>query len=248
MSERRPGWRAPVALTLMLLFALTILATGSRAGLIFGLIGLAAGLLLSQRGLKRMMRHYHKWAFPALMAGIVAVVMIFVLISIAADRAVSIQRVLVVDQAQDMRTRGLPTVLQMINTYFPAGTGFGAFDPMFRIHEPFQLLKLTYFNHAHNDWLEIVLDGGLPGAVLLAGAVLWWLWRSAKLWAEGAAPSLALARLGSAMLLLVMIASIFDYPARTPTIMALIVIAATWLSSATTARAEAALPESGHHL
>jgi hypothetical protein len=78
--------------------------------------------------------------------------------------------------------------------------------------------------------------------------VLWWLWRSAKLWAEGAAPSLALARLGSAMLLLVMIASIFDYPARTPTIMALIVIAATWLSSATTARAEAALPESGHHL
>ena len=63
-----------------------------------------------------------------------------VLISVAAGRAVSINRALTVDAGQDMRARGLPTVLEMIRTYFPFGSGLGGFDPIFRIHEPFELL------------------------------------------------------------------------------------------------------------
>src|SRR3546814_14825252 len=73
-----------------------------------------------------------------------------------------------------MRARGLPTVLSMIAAYFPAGAGFGGFDPIFRLHEPFRLLKPTYFNHAHNDFLEVVLDGGLPAALLLLVAIGWY--------------------------------------------------------------------------
>jgi O-antigen ligase len=125
-----------------------------------------------------------------------------------------------------MRGRALPTVLAMIAEYFPAGAGLGGFDPLFRMHEPFALLKTTYFNHAHNDWLEVVLDAGLPGLLVSVAALAWWLVGTIRAWRGGA----VVARLGSAMLLLIMLASVIDYPARTPMMMATVVIAAVWLS------------------
>src|SRR3546814_18506461 len=118
-----------------------------------------------------------------------------------------------------MRARGLPTVLSMIAAYFPAGAGFGGFDPIFRLHEPFRLLKPTYFNHAHNDFLEVVLDGGLPAALLLLVAIGWYAIASIRAWRASGRHSV-LPTLGSSILLLVFVASAFDYPARTPMLIA----------------------------
>jgi len=230
LDGRRPGWRAPVAVGLVLLFVLTILASGSRAGLVLGMLALVLGLVLARQGIRKALAGYPRWAFPALIAGVIGTVAIFVLISLAADRAVSIDRVFAGNEGQDMRSRGLPTVLAMTRTYFPWGTGLGSFDPMFRMHEPFALLKPTYFNHAHNDLLEIVLDAGLAGGLLLLAGLAWWIIASARAWQAGAGMRHALPKLGSAMLLLIVVASVFDYPARTPTVMALTVIAACWLS------------------
>lgn len=246
-DRRAPAWRAPVAIGLFVLFVLTILATGSRAGLVLGLLALGLGLLLVRRDIKRVLRRYPRWVSPAVVAGAVGMIVLVVLVSVAADRAVSISRVLAVDQGQDMRSRGLPTVLKMIVNYFPLGAGLGSFDPMFRMHEPLDLLKFTYFNHAHNDYLEVVLDAGLPGLLLLLAAVSWWGWASFRAWRGGSGEtgelSGILPRLGSSMLLLVMVASVFDYPVRTPMIMAMTVLAAWWLSGGTPRRGAPALPQ-----
>jgi O-antigen ligase len=129
-----------------------------------------------------------------------------------------------------MRRRGLGTVLAMTAQYFPLGSGFGGFDPVFRLHEPDNLLKPTYFNHAHNDFLEVVLDGGLPAGIILAAAALWWARRSVVAWRSISIDRLPAA--GSMIIFLVGVASVFDYPARTPIIMALLAIAAVWLSGA----------------
>jgi hypothetical protein len=51
-------------------------------------------------------------------------------LSISADRAVSVNRLLMVDAESDMRGRALPTVLAMIRAYFPVGSGLGGFDPL----------------------------------------------------------------------------------------------------------------------
>lgn len=243
-DDRRPQWRAPAALALVLLFVLIILASGSRAGMILGLVAVVAGLLLARRGIRRELRRWPRWVFLALVAGVVAAVAAVVLVVVAADRAVSIDRALAIDAGHDMRTRGLPTVWAMIVRYFPAGTGAGSFDPLFRIAEPFALLKLTYFNHAHNDFLEIALDTGLPGLLLLASALGWWVVAGARAWRAPA----ALPRLGAAMLLLVVIASLFDYPARTPMIMAMMVLAATWLEMPGDDAGRSALPGKDQHL
>lgn len=227
---RRAHWRGSVALALTLLFIVMILASGSRAGILVGVLALALALLLSWHGIRRELRRAPRWALPALIAGILATVAGFVLISIASDRAVSINRAMEIEVGADIRHRSLPTILSMIQEYFPFGSGYGTFDAAFRMHEPFDLLKLTYLNHAHNDFLEIALNGGVLGALLLVAALFWWAVASFRAWRPSAGPSRMLPRLGSAVLFLVFVASAFDYPARTPLIMMVVVIAATWLN------------------
>lgn len=248
LDGRRPGWRGPLALGFVLLFVMTILASGSRAGLLVGILGLGLGLAMVQKGLRKALSHYPKWAFPVLLLSLIGMMAIAVLLSITADRAVSIQRMFGSDSVQDMRSRGLPTVLAMIWAYFPVGSGLGGFDPVFRIHEPFSLLKPTYFNRAHNDWLEITLDTGLPGLMLLLYATVWWVLTTIRAWRAGWGTHHALPKLGSAVILLIMIASAFDYPARTPLIMAVLIVAGMWLAQAGVARIDPALPQGSQHL
>lgn len=246
-GARRPGWRGPIGLGLTILFFLTILASGSRAGLGLGVLALLLGLLLVRQPISRILSRYPRWVFPALVAGLVAGVVLFVLLSVAADRAVSINRLFELEQGQDMRSRGLPTVLEMIQVYFPMGSGIGGFDPIFRMHEPYGLLKPTYFNHAHNDILEVVLDAGLPGLVLLAAAIGWWGWASITAWRTGGNRN-TLPKLGSGVLFLVIVASVFDYPARTPMLMAVTIIAGVWLSAAQKDAHGSPLPHENQHL
>lgn len=220
--------RLAIALGVVALLVLTILATGSRAGLLLGLVALCVAVPLVQHSVRRTMRHYPRWVLPALVAGGVVVMGLALMVAVGNHRAVSIDRIFAADGVEDLRSRALPTVLGMIKTYFPVGSGLGGFDTVFRIHEPDALLQLTHYNHAHNDLLEVVLDTGLPGAVVLLCALLWWGRASVRAWRAG--PDALTGRLGSAMLGLTLIASLFDYPARTPMIMTVIILAALWLA------------------
>lgn len=235
-------WRGPLAVGLVLLFVLTILATGSRSGMLLGALALALALALVGRQLRRRLRGAPRWVLPALVGAAVLVIAGVVALSFAADRADAITRLIALDGSEDMRARARPTVLSMIALYMPFGSGLGGFDPVFRIHEPFALLKLTYFNQAHNDFLGVALDAGLAGIALLAAAILWWLFATVRVWRAPAGEAVALGRLGAAIILLVLIASVTDYPARTPTIMAILVIAGVWLARVRTVAPHAALP------
>ncbi len=248
LGGRLPHWRGPVAIGLVLLFLLTILASGSRAGLGFGALGLVVGLLTVGKQIRHTLRGYSRRVYVSAIIGAVGLFAAFVFVSVIAGRAVSIDRLLSTDLGQDMRSRGLPTVLEMIRTYFPMGSGLGGFDPIFRIHEPFALLQPTYFNHAHNDWVEVVLDAGLPGLLLMLGATAWWGASSLRAWRAGLGSDNVLPKLGSSLVLLVMAASILDYPARTPTMMAVLAVAGLWLAEGSNSRSASALPEQGEHV
>ena len=70
--------------------------------------------------------------------------------------------------------------------------------PVYETFAPRTLLGESYVNHAHNDWLELWLTGGIP-AILLAFAFLAWLAASTvRLWRsdepQGSVLDLALAR------------------------------------------------------
>lgn len=235
-------WRGPLAAGLILLFVLTILATGSRAGMLLGGLSLALSLLIVGRRLRRWLSGGPRWLLPALALAAILVIGGFIALSFAADRADAINRLIAFDAEADMRTRARPTVLSMISLYMPFGSGFGGFDPVFRIHEPFHLLKLTYFNQAHNDFLGVLLDGGVAGLIVMTIAILWWLVSTVRVWRMKPDDGVLLGRLGSAIILLVLAASAADYPARTPTIMTVLIIAAVWLARTNAIRSQAALP------
>lgn len=222
-------WKGPVALALLLLFVLIILASGSRTGIALGAIGGALGLFSVRRKIFSEFRQLPKRLSLALVAASVALIAGAIALSVALGRAVSLDRVFALDAGEDLRRQALPTVWEMTQLYFPFGSGVGTFDPVYRIHEPNELLNFAYFNHAHNDLLEVVLDAGLFGLILLLTAIAWWFWKSVHAWRSDV-PGNLLPRIGSAILFLTLGASITDYPVRTPMIMAAIVIAAVWLN------------------
>lgn len=247
-SGSASDWRKAVMIGILPLFALVILASGSRAGTMVGVLGIGLGLIMARHGIGRALASYPRWVTRIAIAGALAAIGLAVLMSVVTGRAVSINRVFAVSEIADVRIRALPTIWAMTVDYFPFGSGLGSFDAAFRVHEPMELLKPTYLNHAHNDWLEFVLDTGVPGLLLLSAAAGWWIWASVHAWWIRPDKRDLTPRLGSAILLLIMIASAFDYPARTPIMMAIAVVAGIWLGKVNRRAGAATLPASEQHL
>jgi O-antigen ligase len=222
--------RAIVALALVPFFLLTLLATGSRAGLALGAIALVLAIVIERAALIRRMRALDRLVRLSLLAAVALILAAPIAVSIMFGRAIAVDRALSLGANDDLRSRAIPYVLDAAGRYFPFGSGFGTFDQTYRIAEPDALLRLVYFNHAHNDWLEIVLTGGIAGAMLLGGGLVWFATATCGAWREGGSREFTtLARVGAAGLFLVMIASLVDYPARTPMVMGIVTIAAIWL-------------------
>jgi O-antigen ligase len=66
-----------------------------------------------------------------------------------------------------------------IGQYFPWGTGMGSFVPVFQGAERLEAVGQTIPNRAHNDFLELLLEGGVFGAMLLA-AITWTIGQAAR--------------------------------------------------------------------
>lgn len=229
-GERRYAtWKAILAAGLLIFFVLIILATGSRSGIVLGAVGVAIGLTsVGGRILKQLRAFPRRVWLPTVLSAAGALI-IAVVLSITLGRAASVERVQLLDAAADLRAQSLPTVIEMVGSYWPAGSGYGTFDPAYRIIEPSALLSYSYLNHAHNDLLEVVLDGGIAGLSILLAALIWVAWSAFRAWRTPIDSGSLLPRVGSGIILLVVLASAVDYPARTPMIMALLVIGAFWL-------------------
>jgi O-antigen ligase len=228
-------WPAPetrqwLAAGVTVFLCLAIPTTGSRSGLVLGAIGLVgAGVLWAasvQRAIRRLPR---RWRLPMVAAG-VALVAVVLIVALTFRQAASVQRLFALDVNADTRAMALPALKALALQYFPAGTGFGGFEPAFRAAEPFDLLKLTYLNAAHNDFLQVAIEGGIAGVTLVAAFVLWWLIRTVRVWRMAIGAShVRLARAGSLMVFMALVASVTDYPVRTPLIMVIVVIACAWM-------------------
>ncbi len=229
--DETPPWKAAAAFGLIVIFVLVVLATGSRSGVIVGLLGIMLTYLaFRRRAVQQLKAIPRKMAIPIISAAIAALIGA-IWVSIGLDRAASIDRVTMLDGEADLRLQIWPIVLDLSQNYFPAGTGFGTFDPVFRISEPDRLLSPKYINLAHNDWLQIFLEGGLVGLIVLAGTVVWFALRSFRAWTStsGSSSSRLLRKCGSIVVAMILASSVTDYPVRTPLMMGLLPLAVIWL-------------------
>lgn len=113
------------------------------------------------------------------------------------------------------------------------GVGAGGFRylfPEYIKHKPLIYQRGQYFwEHAHNDWLEIPIELGLTGTLLLGFSVAWigWFWLRLRGWRH---PLGVMIALGAGQTLL---HALLDFPFQNPAILvtwwALLVISLRWL-------------------
>lgn len=234
MPARSQEWhrrRPLLALAIGLAILPVILATGSRAGLVIT----AASILLSLIAFPHLGQRFGRFA-GLLRFVLPAVFVLMVAGSYILGRAVSIDRLSGAETiTSDQRFQYAPVVNRIIRSTFPVGTGQGSFDPLYRQYEPDVILDERYANHAHNDLQEIVMTLGLGGALLVVAFVIWLVRQAVAAFAmrsrsRSPSPAMMSARLAVVAISLVCLASLVDYPLRTPLFAAIFTIFCSWLS------------------
>lgn len=200
-----------------------VLITGSRTGLLVAGVSLVLIFAFGFLSLKRVA--VRPWIrYSAAFASVGALVWA----TIWASRDVAFMRL--EDQTEDLRWPVWQSIIDMLPHYLPWGTGVGSYAEAYQVLEPDNLLRPTFSNHAHNELLEILFTAGIPGAALGLLALVFLalaLWRG--LCSSGEAAFFK--RLGSVVIILLAIASISDYPIRTPILSAVFIMAAIWASA-----------------
>jgi O-antigen ligase len=142
-------------------FALVaIIATNSRAGLGLGALAAVIVLLSLARGVALRWRVLAVAAFAAMVVGIM---------SSSAFETVAGR---VDDVSDDLRWRFLGWSWPLAERYAWLGSGFGSFRTLFITQEQLAWVKPTVVNAVHNDYLQLLIEGGVPAMVLLVLLVI----------------------------------------------------------------------------
>lgn len=101
-----------------------------------------------------------------------------------------------------------------VRDYAPVGTGLGSFSAVYRTYDDPTRATREFVNHAHNDYLEFMLELGLAGALIILAFLAWLLQRSIYAWKEEFSGA-SFARMGSIIAGVALVHSGVDYPLRT---------------------------------
>ena len=118
----------------------------------------------------------------------------------------------------ETREEMVSTSVDAVRHFLPFGSGLGTFQPVYRLYEDHDRVTRMYINHAHNDYVELVLELGIPGVILLLLFFAWWgaaAWRAWKV-ADGG----SFARAASIASAAILAHSVVDFPLRTAAISA----------------------------
>lgn len=226
--------RQLIATAIAIVLVPLILVTGSRSGMLAAIIGLIGGVLLYVTSSQTRRGSKTGTSLVPVLAVAVAVVACLVFATIYFSRAEAIERIFAENGAANDRADFWTSGVTLFWQYFPFGFGPGSFVPAFQVDEPVALLSGAYLNRLHNDWLETGVTYGVPGMLLMLGGAIYYLWRTFHLWfrRDGARTSVALGRMGGIVIAILAIASLSDYPLRTPAMMGFAVLTCLWFAGA----------------
>jgi O-antigen ligase len=176
----------------MLCVLLILLAAGSRAGALIGIaVMVLSTLFLSLRSRVGL----------GAIAGLVAILGIYAMGSWTLLESRGIE-----DLSRMQMAR---TTMEGIGQNWLFGVGFGTFARAYPIYQDTSEIVRNYVNHAHNDFLELIFEGGILSVVLLLAYLCLVIWQVASvrynLFQKAAALSI----------LFILVHSVVDYPLRT---------------------------------
>lgn len=198
----------------------------SRAGLILSVVALLAGFAAGM-GDRQMRINKGRMRFLfAIVAVTVTFFSQFALLRIL-DRFGP-------DAVSDARVAIVRNTISAARAYMPFGSGIGTFVPAYQLFEKPTDVGVTYVNHAHNDFLELWLEAGIPGLLLLMFFIVWLVCQTIGAWRIGEANrdrriDCNLMKCAAVVLVLLLLHSLVDYPLRTAAMMAVVAFASALL-------------------
>ncbi|WP_161782167.1 O-antigen ligase family protein [Erythrobacter longus] len=102
--------------------------------------------------------------------------------------------------------------------YWPVGSGMGTFDDVFQTDESLENITQRRAGRAHNDYLEVAIEAGAPGLLLITGWLALLAWLS---WQARGREDRWIAWSGSITLVALALQSVTDYPLRNQTMLAI---------------------------
>lgn len=192
----------------MAAFAFGVVATESRAGI--ALLGVALFAIALREYLTGQARLFVLGA-----VGLLVVVGLLAFLNPTVARSFAD-----FSDLDDARFRFWPNVIYAIGAMGWMGSGAGTFDNVYRSVETLDTLSSRYLNHAHNDYLEIALETGVPGIMVLLVALAVLAWRGLAIVRRtdrtDLPTGLDLAYAGMIGVGVLLLHSAADYPLRTP--------------------------------
>jgi O-antigen ligase len=226
-SKRSGG--AVISVAVGLFRTVGIAISGSSAGYGLFIPTALASLLIYRRAVVGRIA----WPWTA---GMTAVLLIFTVVALRGPRSSEAFAGDRTDQPTSRRGRAATTT-RAIGDSFPVGTGLGTFQTVYRRYENPDRVTRQYANHAHNDYVEFVLELGIAGLLLILAFIAWWAMALVRVW-RSEVPGAAMARAASVAIGVVLLHSIVDYPIRTTAIAAVVAFACALLVPAPRREAE----------
>jgi O-antigen ligase len=210
LERNSPPMQSSVAMERIILQAtvplwlLAAIGTGSRTGFMLALVAAGIAGVVIFRGSRLPV-----WAWVVSAVALVATIS-------AVSMSERVQRL--VDRydsvSDDQRWSIWQNSVDIITNYMPWGSGFGSFVAVYNKSEPIEELIPQYVNNAHNDYLELLVEAGFPGAIVLGFVALLVIIAAIR---GVRSENLQVARhslVGGGIILLFACHSVVDYPVR----------------------------------
>ena len=195
------------ALLGLLLFG--ILISKSRGGVLLAMLAFFAAvpLVLSMRPTRGA-------------RGVIALGTLAAVVLVAQFALVGVLQRVGQDPLSDGRWTYAKVTMAAARDYLPFGSGLGTFRNAYQPFEAKGVPDRAIVNHAHDDYLELWLEGGVPALLLVGCGLVAWSWRGLQLWvprlhASFDASALLLPRTAWAAASLGLVHSALDFPLRT---------------------------------
>lgn len=234
-SGRLPDRAAIVpglALATVALFGCGVVLTASRMGILLLPVAVGAGLLLFRRWLPSPGR---KVAAATLGLVLLAALSTYALVRSNPVLAGIGARF---DFAGELRIELWRDGLFVARKYYPAGVGMGDFVPALIADERLEVVRPALPNRAHNEYIELAAEAGLAGLAAWAAVIVLVARAALEARTAGSPARRAEALFAAAVLIILLLHSMVDYPFRSMALASLGAFCAALLLAAGTPLAD----------
>ncbi len=127
-----------------------------------------------------------------------------------------LDRFSVQDALADARITLFSDTLDGIASFFPIGSGPGTYPYVFPAFQPAELGR-WFINHAHNDYLEWLFEGGLLAALMILTLLVFYAHQWTRVWTKAAWTRFKFAQIGAGIgIFLVLLHTLTDYNLHIP--------------------------------